>query len=317
MYYFGMLILIVTPWSVLGAKLECNVSIDAASAEELPPIIFEAEHFYGSNTNGESYKRTPAVVGSVRLDGTKRSDYFIVDASNSNKQKVKFDYNGTHICSTPQLRLETDTCWMHSEPGCYNKTNACNSLCFPSTQYYRRHRLKVFRSLTSSGDIGTWEMGDDVSLYTMPYKRLLCLHGNDSFTHWADSSSPAQYPNLEKVTCPPGHRCRITTGKESYASPIQTYVGCERDSRQYDGCEGGCTVLEWHKSPDGGSKRWVNMCKYCCLEPLCNNPVKCSNLKCDLSASLKHNSCNHVGLPECMYLVNTVILILLHKISLF
>ena len=66
-YCFGMLILIVTPWSVLSAKLECNVSIDAASAEELPPIIFEAEHFYGSNTNGESYNRTPAI--SIHLFG--------------------------------------------------------------------------------------------------------------------------------------------------------------------------------------------------------------------------------------------------------
>ena len=60
-----------------------------------------------------------------------------------------------------------------------------------------------------------------------------------------------------------------------------------------------------------------NMCKYCCSEPLCNNPVKCNNLKCDLSASLRHNSCNHAGLSQYMYLVNTVIWNLLRKISLF
>ena len=221
-------------------------------------------------------------VAGTQLNSTETTGSFRFDVSRSRTQTIKFAYNGTHICSSAQLRLETDTCWAGSSPGCYNKTNACDSMCFLSTDYYKRHRLRLFRSYKSSYDIGTWEENDYAALYTMPAKQITCYHGNESYTNWDYSDSIVSYPNLQKMVCPVGQRCRISTGKVMYSDPITTYVGCERDENQYDGCEGGCSILEYHRSPGGGSSRWVELCKYCCTESLCNDPYKCKGTKCDL-----------------------------------
>ena len=234
------------------------------------------------------------VVVGTQLNSSKTTGSFQFEVSRSRTQTLNFAYNGTHICSSAQLRLELDTCWGGGSSGsCYNKTNACDSVCFRSTDFYKRHKLRLFRSFKSSYDIGEWEENDYASIYTMPYKQTTCYHGNDSYENWDYKDSIASYPNLQKMVCPLGQRCRISTGKVMYSDPITTYVGCERDENQYDGCEGGCSILEYHRSPSGGSSRWVEMCKYCCTGELCNDPYKCKGTKCVLKSEPSGKNAGH------------------------
>ena len=264
-------------------NVECIASIAQSQTTDLPSIILEAVHSYSSVTNGRPYSKGPTPVGSVHLGANISSSTISVDVTDSHTQKVTFAYNGSHVCSSAQLRLEKDTCWAGSTIGCFNKTNACDSVCFPATDFYKRHTLRLFNSYKSSSSIGTWTMSDYVSLYTIPNKQIMCFHGNESYKRF--EHQPIEYPNLERLICPTGQRCRVTTGKYMYSSAFETFIGCEKDEAQYDGCEGGCQYLQYHRSPSGDRVRWVHMCRYCCTQDLCNNPYKCKGLECDLSSA--------------------------------
>lgn len=261
--------------------VECNASISRSQTAELPQVLLKAEHSYSSVTNGNPYSKEPKFVGSVNLGGNVTSASLKVEVTNSHLQTVTFAYNGTHICSSAQLRLETDTCWAGSSSGCFNKTNTCDDVCFRAKDFYERHTLRLFRSSKASSSIGKWSMSDYVTVYTTPSKQLMCFYGAESYENW--DNRPASYPSLTKMLCPTGQRCRVTTGKYMLSSPIETFIGCETDSNQYGGCEEGCSWRKYHQSPSGSRKQWAHMCKYCCSENLCNDPFKCKNLNCDLS----------------------------------
>ena len=88
----------------------CNVSIEQSKHADIPPVILESEQSYYSNTNGKSFRRVPKFVGSIQLNASIDSGSFRFEVSRLRTHTVMFAYNGTHICSSAQLRLETDTC---------------------------------------------------------------------------------------------------------------------------------------------------------------------------------------------------------------
>lgn len=274
------------------SQIQCNATVDETTETSLPFVILNIEHLYSSVTNGVPYSKAPSIVPGVTFGGNISSYAVSVAVSRSNTQKITFAYNGSHICASAQLRLETDTCWSGSSTGCNTKTTTCDSTCFLSNEFYERHTVKLFDSLTSSSSIGTWTMSDWLSLYTTSNKQLECFHRNEGFYRF-ENSQYFKEPNLTRVTCPIGQRCRITLGKVVPSSSPKAYVGCERDNGHYDGCEQGCST--WQRSPSGYRERWAAMCRYCCNESLCNNPVKCSNLDCDLSSALTENDVSNLS----------------------
>lgn len=279
--YFCFVLIVNNKFSeVLSEEpVECIPAIEESQTLDLEPIIVVAEHLYSSVTNGRPYSKGPSVVGNLHLGGNVTTTSFSVSVSRSNVQKVTIAYNGTHVCSSAQLRLEKDTCWAGSSTGCNNMTNACDSVCFPSKSFYKKHTLRLFDSVTSSYSIGTWTMSDYLTLYSTPSKELTCFHRNDSYRRWTNFDKPPSYPGLDKIKCPVGQRCRVTTGKEMYSSPLEIFVGCERDSNQFDGCDESCSYHEKYKDD-----KWVLVCKHCCMEDLCNDPYKCKGSECDLSS---------------------------------
>jgi len=295
-------------------QIECNATLDETTEDSLPSVKLNIEHLYSSVTNGVPYSKAPSMVPGVTFGGNISSYVVSVTVSRSNTQKITFAYNGSHICASAQLRLETDICWSGSSTGCNNKTTTCDSTCFLSNEFYERHTLKLFDSLTSSYSIGTWTMSDWLSVYTTSNKQLECFHRNEGFYRF-ESSEFIKEPNLTRVTCPIGQRCRISIGKVFISSNPKAFVGCERDSGHYDGCEKGCST--WQRSPTTGySERWAAMCRYCCNENLCNMPVKCSNLNCDLTSTLTgtdmsnsshRNIGNHVYFVLVLYLIYSLI----------
>lgn len=294
--------------------IECNTTVDETTETSLPFVKLNIEHLYSSVTNGVPYSSAPKIVPGVTFGGNISSYVVSVTVSRSNTQKITFAYNGSHICASAQLRLETDTCWSGSSTGCNNKTTTCDSTCFLSNEFYERHTLKLFDSITSSYSIGTWTMSDWLSVYTTSNKQLECFHRDEGFYRF-ENSEYIKETNLTRVTCPIGQRCRISIGKVLPSSIPKAYVGCERDSGHYDGCEKGCST--WQRSPTTGYReRWGAMCIYCCNEDLCNSPVKCSNLNCDLTSTLTENDMsnlshrnigNHVYFVLVLYLIYSLI----------
>ena len=293
--------------------VQCNVSILDSGKQDLPQIVIKAEHLYSSVTNGSPYSKEPELVKIVRLGGTDTFASFNVTVDSSLTQTVTVAYNGTHICSSAQLRLVKDTCWAGSGPGCNNKTNTCDHMCFSSEDFYKRHSLRLFRSQKASSSIGTWSQSHYVSLLAMPNKPLTCYYGNETYSKF--DYQPNSFPDLKQVQCSVGERCRVTTGQNPAVSfAYKTYVGCETDSNQYDGCEEGCSFRKYHLSPSGRKVQWKHMCKYCCSESLCNNPYKCKNLDCDLSSDIPEqdkNACSFMHELSCCLFV-TVYMTFVH-----
>ncbi|CAG2199564.1 unnamed protein product [Mytilus edulis] len=289
-------------------QIECNATFDKTTKTSLPSVLLSIEHLFHSVTNSEPYSSSPKIVPGVTFGGNISSYAVSVTVSRSYRQKITFAYNGSHICATAQHRLETDTCWGRSSTGCYNKTTTCDSTCFLSNEYYKRHTINLFDSLTSSSSFGTWTESDWLSMYTTSNKQLECFHRDEGFYRF-ENNQYLEEPNLPRVTCPIGQRCRITLGKYLPSSFPKAYVGCEKDNGHYDGNEQEheeCST--WQTSPDGNRIRWALMCKYCCNESLCNNPMKCCNLDCDQTSNLSHrNIGKHVfllWLPFYTYLKN-------------
>ena len=270
--------------------VECNASVSMSQSMDLPEIMVRAEHLYSSVTNGSPYSKGPNPAGDVRLGGNVTFGSLKVDVTNSLLQTVTFAYNGTHICSSAQQRLEKDTCWAGSSTGCFNKTNTCDSVCFRANDLFERHTLKLFGSNKASSGIGTWSMSDYLRIYTAPANQLTCHYGAESYQHWKHWTDKPTYPNLTKMKCPIGQRCRVTVGQYMLSDPIQTFIGCETDSNQFGGCEEGCKWRKDHLAPSGRRENWAHMCKYCCFEDLCNNPFKCKNLDCNLTSILDSSS---------------------------
>ena len=275
-------IIMVKVYSIAGRR-ECIPTIEPSSRDVTPAII-EAEHSYSSVTNGNPYSKDPVSVGSVRLDETTKSGVIAVKVSRSYVQNVTFAYNETHVCSSAQLQLETDICSAGYIGACDNKTSTCDSVCFSATDFYSRHTLRLFKSLTKSFSLGRWTMSDYVDIYTVPNKEVECFYSSTSYRRWSHNTGP--YENLQKMKCPVGERCRITIGKYMLSDPITTFVGCEKDGNQYNGCEEGCKWRKYHRSPDGERVNWANMCRYCCHEDLCNDPYKCKGLQCDFTPTV-------------------------------
>ena len=287
--------------------VECNATVSGPDSVDLPEIMVRAEHLYSSVTKGSPYSKGPNPAGDVRLGGNETSG----------SQTITFAYNGTVVCASGQKRWEYDTCWAGSSTGCFNETNMCDSVCFRAKDFFVRHSLTLFDRKRSSSSIGTWSMTDYVRLYTAPAHQLTCHYSTEIYRHWPNRGT--EYPNLTTMKCPIGQRCRITIGQYILPDPMQTFIGCETDSNHFDGCDEGCTWRKYHYAPNGRRENWAHMCKYCCSEDLCNNPLKCKNLNCNLTTVLDTNTesppnsadsfvCRYCGI--CIYNLLTFLLVL-------
>lgn len=264
--------------------VDCNATISMSLTMDSPEILVRAEHLYSSVTNGSPYSKGPNPAGDVRLGGNVTFGSLKVEVTDSLLQTVTFAYNGTHICSSAQKRFEKDTCWAGSSTGCFNETNTCDSVCFQSEDLFKRHTLTLFDRTRASSSLGRWSMSDYLKIYTAPAHQLTCHYSSNIYEHWPHWPDKPTYPDLTQITCPIGQRCRVTIGQYMLSNPVQTFIGCETDSNQFDGCEEGCSWRQYHYSPSGRRENWAHMCKYCCSENLCNNPIKCKNLDCNLTS---------------------------------